>query len=63
MTKDDIIQAADAHGDLLVNDAGDWVYWSSLDESGGYLTAWVLRALADELDRRNGKTTNNQGDQ
>lgn len=37
--------------DILINDAGDWVYWPT--DNRGYLPASLLRRIADELDRLN----------
>jgi hypothetical protein len=44
-----IVDKAEANGDLVRNESGTWVYWPS----GGYLSAWGMRVIARELDRRN----------
>jgi hypothetical protein len=38
--------------DFVTNEAGDEVFWPT--KNGGYYDAHVLRAIADELDKRNG---------
>lgn len=39
-------------GDFVTNEAGEEVFWPT--GNGGYYNAYVLRAIADELDTRNG---------
>ena len=46
-----IIGISDERGDFVVCEDGDTYFWSK--EGRGYLAAWQLRVLADELDRRN----------
>lgn len=47
-----LIASADSEGEIIAGDDGLYVYWPT-GFSGGALSAWVLRGLADELDRRN----------
>jgi len=47
-----IIAIAEGMGDLVTGDDGFVVYWPSAGGAGAY-SAWHLRVLADELDRRN----------
>lgn len=46
-----IIRITDERREFIDSDDGSVVYAPTT--SHGYLTAWILRALADELDRRN----------
>jgi hypothetical protein len=47
-----LIAAAEKHGDFVTGDDGYVMYWPGTRSTGGW-SAWMLRALADELDRRN----------
>lgn len=38
-------------GDFVTNEAGDEVFWPT--GNNGYYDSYVLRAIADELDKRN----------
>ena len=49
-----IIEQADKAGDFVVLEDGETYYYP---KSPGAFSPWVLRALADELDRRNGVET------
>jgi hypothetical protein len=46
-----IIQKSEDNGDFLCAEDGFWVYWPV--NPRGFLTAWNLRVIARELDRRN----------
>jgi hypothetical protein len=46
-----LIKAVDANKDIIHGDDGLLIYAPS-NRAGG-LSAWMLRAIADELDRRN----------
>lgn len=46
-----IIRTSDERGDFLTGDDG-YVYYDPRNGQG-FMAAWVLRHLADELDRRN----------
>lgn len=48
----DIIKKAEAAGELIIDEAGFYVYWP---KGTGAYNSYVLRLLADELDRRNEK--------
>lgn len=52
MSAADIIRRATERGEFLQDVDGFFYYWPSAN--GGAFSAWVLRALADELDRLNG---------
>ncbi len=47
-----IIELAQSYGEFVTGDDGFVVYWPT-KEFGGSYTAYDLRTLADELDRRN----------
>lgn len=47
-----IVEMADTAGEFITGDDGFVVYWPT-NKRGGYYAAHDLRALADELDRRN----------
>lgn len=47
-----LIASADSEGEIVAGDDGLYVYWPK-GWNGGAFSAWVLRGLADELDRRN----------
>lgn len=48
----DLIKHFDRNGDFIVGEDGCCVFWPS-NPGGGAFNAWHLRAIADELDRRN----------
>jgi len=47
-----IIEAASTAGDFVQGEDGFWVYWPTGNNRGSY-SEHILRALADELERRN----------
>ncbi len=49
-TREQLIRMTDERGEF-VRDVDGFVYYAP--EGWGHLSAWVLRAIADELDRRN----------
>jgi hypothetical protein len=46
-----LLRKVDEQGDIIQGDDGYYVFWPK--ESHGALSPWMLRAIADELDRRN----------
>lgn len=48
-----ILARMEADGAFVTGDDGFVVYWPDPERLGAY-SAWVLRLIADELDRRNG---------
>ena len=55
--KKTVIEIAEERGDFVQIESGDVVWWPLGQQ--GYLTADNLRALAAELDQRNGKGIQN----
>lgn len=50
MTATEIIEKIDAEGDFVTGDDGYVFFWPT---GVGGLSPWVLRVIADEIDRRN----------
>ena len=48
-----LLEIAKHNGDLVQGDDGFWMYWPTSVASRGALTGWMLRALADEIERLN----------
>ncbi len=48
-----LLDIAKKQGDIVCGDDGFWIYWPTSPGSNGALTGWMLRALADEIDRLN----------
>ena len=48
-----LLTIAKQNGDLVRGDDGFFIYWPTSLASRGALTSWMLRALADEIDRLN----------
>lgn len=46
-----ILAISQEQGDFVTGDDGFVIFWPSANRGG--LTSWMLRALADEIDRRN----------
>jgi hypothetical protein len=45
------IARVDARDEFALDVDGFWYYWPK--RNGGSISTWMLRAIADELDRRN----------
>jgi hypothetical protein len=45
----------DNRGEFIRGDDGEWIFWPG--QTHGAISSWMLRALADELDRRNAAIT------
>jgi hypothetical protein len=48
-----LLEIAKQQGDFVTGDDGFVIYWPTSSGSRGALTSWMLRALADEIDRLN----------
>lgn len=51
MSVERLIELCDKQGDFVTGEDGYVVFWPSA--GGGAFSEWVLRALADELEKRN----------
>lgn len=47
-----LLRLADERGDFVRGDDGYTYYWPTNEASRGCLPSWALRALADEMDKR-----------
>lgn len=47
-----VLSLADERGDFVRGDDGYTYYWPTNEASRGCLPSWALRALADEMDKR-----------
>ena len=52
-TDEEIVAIADKMGEFVRPTATDFYYYRPVDFAGGLVSAYALRAIADELDRRN----------